>query len=102
MHLPPERHPSLWPELEARFLESLVSGGDTKIKQMTHEDHVRAAELVRRLVSAPLGYTDAAVIAQSERLELREIATVDYRFVGMASQVSRLKPLRWLLQEGWR
>jgi len=63
-------------------------------------DRRRAAELTKQLVTAPLGYVDAVIIAMAERLAIADIATVDFKFLGMASQVSRLKPLRWVLQEG--
>lgn len=52
-----------------------------------------------KLVSGPLGYVDATLIAIAERLGVPDIATVDFKLLGMASPVSRLKPLRWVLQE---
>jgi predicted nucleic acid-binding protein len=69
------------------------------IADPTVEDRRRAAELVKQLVAAPLGYVDATVIAIAERLKICDIATVDFKFLGMASQVSRIKPLRFVLQE---
>jgi predicted nucleic acid-binding protein len=70
-----------------------------EIVEPTREDRRRAAELVKQLVSAPLGYVDAAIIATAERLKIPDVATVDFKFLGMASQVSLIKPLRFVLQE---
>lgn len=87
------------PLLEARFLEALTSaGGDFHIIDHTEDDRRRASALTKELVAAPLGYADATIIAMAERLKVANIATVDFKFLGMASQVSQLKPLRWVLQ----
>lgn len=88
------------PELEARFLEAAVmSKGDFEIVNPTDEDRMRAAEIAKRFVSAPFGYVDASIVAMAERTGVASIATVDFKFLGMASQVSRLKPLSFVLQE---
>ncbi|MEV4115254.1 PIN domain-containing protein [Nonomuraea sp. NPDC049695] len=88
------------PALEVLFLEAMSSkDGDFEIVAPVPEDRVRATELSKRLVSGPLGYVDGIVLAMAERLKIPDIATVDYKFLGMASPVSRLKPLRWVLQE---
>ncbi|GGL94363.1 MULTISPECIES: type II toxin-antitoxin system VapC family toxin [Micromonospora] len=90
------------PALELQFLEAVTrSGPDYTVIVPTEDDRRRAAELVRQLVTAPLGYVDATVIALAERLSVPDIATVDFKFVGMASRVSTVKSLRWVLQEGW-
>ena len=86
------------PVLESRFLDATTTVTPAfEIIAPTLEDRRRAAELVRQLLSAPLGYVDAIVIA--ERLKISDIATVDFKFLGMASQVSLIKPLRFVLQE---
>ena len=64
----------------------------------TSEDRQRAAELVRRMVDGPLGYVDAIILATAERLTVPNIATVDFKFLGMAGPVSRLQPLNWVFQ----
>lgn len=88
------------PHLEARFLKAVVGQqGDFEVVEPDPEDRRRAAELVEQLVEAPLGYVDATVIAVAERTKTADIATVDFKFLGMASQVARLRPLRWALQE---
>ena len=87
------------PSLEIRLLDALTRPGDFRIVNPTGEDRARAAELAERLVAAPLGYVDGIVISMAERLETRDIATLDFKMVGMASPLSRLKPLNWVLQE---
>lgn len=90
------------PALEVQFLEAVTRGGpDYMVVASTEDDRRRAAELVRQLVAAPLGYVDATVIALAERLSVSDVATVDFKFVGMASRVSTVKSLRWVVQEGW-
>jgi hypothetical protein len=39
------------------------------------------------------------VLAMAERLGVPDIASVDFKFQGMAAPVSTIKPLRWVLQE---
>lgn len=90
------------PALELQFLDAVTSAGtDYTVISPTDEDRRRAADLVRQLVSAPLGYVDATVLALAERLKVVDIATVDFKFVGMGSRVSAIKPIRWVMQEGW-
>jgi len=89
------------PSLEARFLDAVArEDGDFEVVNPTKGDRRRAADLAMQLVAAPLGYVDAVIIAMAERLTIADIATVDFKFLGMASQVSRFRPLRWVLQEG--
>lgn len=88
------------PRLEARLLAAVTrADGDFEIVDPTPADRSRAAELVDKLVSAPLGYVDATVLAAAERLTVPDIATVDFKFLGMANPVSKLRPLNWVLQE---
>lgn len=88
------------PALEVRFLSAMAAGGaGFQIIDPIAADRARAAELAEKLVSGPLGYVDGIVIAIAERLGVADIATVDFKFLGMATPVSHLKPLRWALQE---
>ncbi|WP_405139461.1 type II toxin-antitoxin system VapC family toxin [Sphaerisporangium sp. NBC_01403] len=88
------------PALEIQFLEALTDHeGDFEIITPEPDDRVRAVDLARRLVTGPLGYVDGIVLAMAERLQVSDIATVDFKFLGMASPVSRVKPIRWVLQE---
>jgi predicted nucleic acid-binding protein len=70
-----------------------------EIVDPTLEDRARAAELSAQLVSGPLGYVDGIVLALAERLREPAIASVDFKFLGMATPVCSLQPLRWVLQE---
>lgn len=89
------------PALEVRFLDALTRGTEAfEVVNPTNEDRVRAAELSAQLVSGPLGYVDGMVLAMAERLREPAIASVDFKFLGMATPVCRLRPLRWVLQEG--
>jgi predicted nucleic acid-binding protein len=64
--------------VEALFLTALADG-DFKLIDLEAQDYRRAAELVEAYADLPLGTTDATVIALAERLELREVATLDHR-----------------------
>lgn len=87
-------------ELEATLLEAVTAHeGDFTIADPTSEDRKRASELVRRLVSAPMGYVDATVLAMAERLSITDVATTDAKFVGLAHGASRITPLAWPFQE---
>jgi predicted nucleic acid-binding protein len=82
------------------LLTAITSAGTGfEIIDPTPEDRARAAELVTRLVTAPVGYVDATIIAMAERLRIPDIATVDFKMVGMMTPVCAIKPLRWVLQE---
>ncbi|MFD9946737.1 PIN domain-containing protein [Nonomuraea sp. NPDC059023] len=86
------------PILEIEFLEGVTAAdGDFEILEPTPDDRHRALELCRRLASGPLGYVDGIVLAMAEWLKVPDIATVDYKFLGMAGPVSRLQPLNWVL-----
>jgi predicted nucleic acid-binding protein len=63
---------------EAGFLRSLADG-DFETRKLTSGDYARAAELVEQYADMPLGTSDAAVIALSERLGVSEVATLDRR-----------------------
>ncbi len=62
---------------EAVFLRSLTDGF-TPI-EITSVDYLRMSELVEQYADLPLGTTDAAVIALTERLAIKEVATLDLR-----------------------
>jgi hypothetical protein len=63
---------------ESRFLRSLGSGAFAPV-DLAPADYARAAELVDQYADFPLGTTDATVIALAERLDVREVATLDRR-----------------------
>lgn len=68
---------------EVAFLEALANE-DFEMVSLTPQDVARMAELVDRNDDLPLGTTDASVIALAERLDVREIATLDHRHFQVA------------------
>ena len=65
-------------EVEAKFLDA-VATEDFEVVNLMSADFARMAELVRCYDDLALGTTDASVIAVAERLDVREIATLDRR-----------------------
>jgi len=53
--------------------------GELSIVTPTTADFDRAVELVEKYAGFPLGITDAHVIAIAERLDIRQIASLDHR-----------------------
>ena len=70
------RHVSV--DLEAAFLESIVSG-ELKVESLQLADYRRSADLVAIYRVLPLGAVDAMVVATAERLRATTVATIDYR-----------------------
>jgi predicted nucleic acid-binding protein len=68
----------LGPEAEVQFLGDLASGVLTT-ELVAAADWLRIAELVWAYRSLPLGTVDASVVTAAERLEIREVATLDRR-----------------------
>jgi uncharacterized protein len=68
----------LGPEIEARFLDSLVAG-EFELEPVTLADLRRMAGLVRTYADFPLGAADASAVAVAERLGATRIATLDHR-----------------------
>ena len=64
--------------VESLFLTA-VADGDFELVDLTSADMRRAAQLVERYADLPLGTTDSTVIAIAERLDVREVATLDRR-----------------------
>lgn len=64
--------------VESLFLTA-VADGDFELVDLTSADMRRAAQLVERYADLPLGTTDATVVALAERLDVREVATLDRR-----------------------
>jgi hypothetical protein len=63
---------------EAVFLRSLADGDFASV-DLTPADYLRMSELVEQYADLPLDTTDAAVIALTERLATKEVATLDLR-----------------------
>lgn len=64
------------PAAEAAFLRS-VAVGTFNLVTLDADDLQRSAELVERYGDLPLGAADASVIAVAERLDVRQILTLD-------------------------
>lgn len=67
------------PNAEHIFLLDLADGLYGRVVEVTQADLQRMAELVNRYADLPLGGADASVIAIAERLDIREVATIDRR-----------------------
>ncbi|MGL5928590.1 MAG: type II toxin-antitoxin system VapC family toxin [Dermatophilaceae bacterium] len=68
----------LGPEPEVRFLGDLTAGAFA-VEPVAAADWLRIAELVAIYRDLPLGTVDASVVAAAERLNVREVATLDLR-----------------------
>ncbi|NMO01852.1 PIN domain-containing protein [Gordonia sp. TBRC 11910] len=67
------------PTAEHLFLLDLADGLYGRVIEITQADLQRMAELVNRYADLPLGGADASIIAIAERLDVREVATIDRR-----------------------
>ncbi|SOC51853.1 hypothetical protein SAMN05421879_101331 [Ornithinimicrobium cerasi] len=68
----------LGPDPEVRFLGDLAAGAFV-VEPVAVVDWLRIAELVSRYRDLPLGAVDASVITAAERLDIRDVATLDRR-----------------------
>ena len=64
--------------LEADLLDSIAEG-ELQVVVLEQSDYARMSELVTTYADLPLGMVDASVVAIAERLDVREIATIDRR-----------------------
>lgn len=67
---------------EARFFQA-VAAGELQVEMITPIDAARIAELIETYADLGLGGTDASLIATAERLNTRQIATLDRRHFGV-------------------
>lgn len=65
-------------EAEVRFIGDLAAGNLIP-EPVAAPDWLRIAELVATYRDLPLGTVDASVVVAAERLDIREIATLDRR-----------------------
>jgi uncharacterized protein len=63
---------------ESAFIRALAAG-DFVGTEILDVDYARVAELIEQYDDLSLGTTDASVIALAERLDIREVATLDRR-----------------------
>ena len=64
--------------LEADLLDA-IADGELQLEVLEQIDYARMSELVTTYADLPLGMVDASVVAIAERLNVREIATIDRR-----------------------
>ena len=64
--------------LEADLLDAIAEG-ELQLEVLERIDYARTSELVTTYADLPLGMVDASVVAIAERLDVREIATIDRR-----------------------
>lgn len=70
------------PEAEEAFIRALADG-EFFIEPLQQEDVVRAAELMGVYRDAPLGFVDASIVAQAERLGVVSLLTTDRRHLSL-------------------
>lgn len=63
------------------FLED-VEAGAVVVDDLARADYMRVRELLQRYADLKLGFVDAAVIAVTERLGERKVASLDHRHFG--------------------
>lgn len=71
---------------EVRFLGDLADGAFS-VEPVAAADWLRIAELVAQYRNLPLGTVDASVVCTAERLNIREVATVDRRHFGVVKPI---------------
>ncbi|MGD9733996.1 MAG: type II toxin-antitoxin system VapC family toxin [Solirubrobacterales bacterium] len=72
-------------ELGADALAALldtIKAGELEVEDLTAEDYGRVAELMRTYADLKVGFVDCAVLAITERLGERKLATLDHRHFG--------------------
>jgi predicted nucleic acid-binding protein len=65
---------------------ALVAGigrGEMQLEELTRDDCLRAAELLRVYSEARIGFVDASLVAVAERLKIRRVLTLDRRHFAM-------------------
>lgn len=65
-------------DAEVRFLGDIAVGEFT-VEPVAAGDWLRIAELVSQYRDLPLGSVDASVVATAERLNVTQLATLDWR-----------------------
>lgn len=63
-------------------LEQMHTGA-FEIVDLTFDDRRRMTEIMQQYVTAAFDYTDAAIMALSERLDIRQVYTFDHRDFGI-------------------
>lgn len=82
----PELDYLVWSRLgsgvQVRVLRSLLAG-DFQLENPLESDFARAVELVDQYAGSGLGLVDSSIAAIAERLNIRQVLTLDRRHFGM-------------------
>ena len=70
------------PVAEEAFVRAIADGEFT-IEPLDDEDLPRIADIMHAYRDLPLGFVDASVVAIAERLEAREVLTIDRKHFGV-------------------
>jgi len=73
---------NLGSDAQNRFLEG-VAGSELEVLDLELADHKRIAELCRLYADLPLDQVDASVVAVAERLGCQQVASLDWRHLGV-------------------
>jgi hypothetical protein len=60
-----------------------IGRGEMQLEELTREDCLRAADLLRVYAEARIGFVDASLVAVAERLKIQRLLTVDRRHFEM-------------------
>ena len=71
--------------LEADLLDAIAEG-ELQLEDPERIDYARTSELVTIYADLPLGMVDASVVAVAERLDVREVTTIDHRHFSVVRQ----------------
>jgi uncharacterized protein len=62
-----------------RFVSSMTTPDGVQVEPVTKEDLVRIYRLLEQYADSQLDFTDAAIVAIAERLEITRVYTLDHR-----------------------
>ena len=72
----------LTPRVEVSLFKSILAG-EFQLENFLERDLARAVALVEQYAGSDLGLVDASVAAIAERLNVRQVLTLDRRHIGM-------------------
>jgi predicted nucleic acid-binding protein len=70
-------------------LWSFVADGVIQLHEPVHDEWIRMRELMQRYADAPMDLADASLVAAAERLNSRQIFTIDRHFYAYRSKQGR-------------
>lgn len=60
-----------------------IIDGDFRLESLTAVDLPRILELMRQYADSNIGFVDASIVAVAERLNIRQVITLDRRHFGL-------------------